>query len=58
MLLEAGGDVHGVADDDALPRRRLADDDLAGVQPDAQRDPAAVAGFELLVERGHPGLQL
>ena len=42
-LLEARGDVDGVAGRDQVLRRRIADDDLAGVDPDAQLEAHAEA---------------
>ena len=58
-LLEARGDVDGVAGDEPLPRCRIARDDLAGVDAGAVLERDAEARVELGVqslERGlHPG---
>ena len=57
-LLEAGGDVDRVAGHERLPGRALSGHDLAGVDPDAQRDPRAEALLELGVQRRQALLHL
>ena len=58
-LLETGGDVDGVAGDESLPGRRVAGDDLAGVDARPVGELHAVDELQLVVEllerRLHPG---
>ena len=49
-LLEAGGDVDGVAEDRVLPARAVADEDLAGVDPGPGLDREPPRARELRVE--------
>ena len=49
-LLQARGDVERVAASDRLPRRRVADDDFAGVDPHPRTESDAPAGLELAVQ--------
>jgi hypothetical protein len=49
-LLEAGGDVDGVAEDRVLPARAVADEDLAGVDPGPRLDREPPRARELRVE--------
>jgi hypothetical protein len=49
-LLEAGGDVDGIAGDEGLPGRGIAADDLARVQANAEGDGRAEATAQMLVQ--------
>ena len=49
-LLEARGDVDGIAGDEPLAGRRVAGNDLAGVHPGADREPNAPLPLELVVQ--------
>ena len=50
-LFQPRGDVHRVAGDEALPGRRVAGHDLAGVHADPRGQPLAVLALEILVQR-------